>query len=163
MVAACHRRQLARLQLAIGTATGAQVHPWKCQRRREQAVEHRISEFRAAQQQLIRREPLAAICELSAKIVHEVRPPLSTMRMALDHLSQADLPETSSRRLALAQEKAGGLNRLLSKILNYATPSAGSRHWVDVNALGHRARSCHRERNRRGPKGPLFYRAGRER
>ncbi|MCB1924099.1 MAG: GAF domain-containing protein [Gammaproteobacteria bacterium] len=103
--------------------------------RLEQAVEHRTSELRAAQQRLIRRERLAAIGELSAKIVHEVRSPLSTMTMALDHLSQVDLPESSSRRLALAREDADRLNRLLGEILSYAAPSTGNRQWVDVNAL----------------------------
>ena len=101
----------------------------------ERAVEHRTSEWRAALQQLVRRERLAAIGELSAKIVHEVRSPLTTMTMALDHLSELDLPETSSRRLALAQEAAGRLNRLLGEVLSYGTPSAGSRQWVDVDTL----------------------------
>lgn len=103
--------------------------------RLEQAVELRTSELRAAQQRLIRGERLAAIGELSAKIVHEVRSPLSTMTMALDHLSQVALPESSSRRLALAREEATRLNRLLGEILSYATPSAGHRQWVDVSAL----------------------------
>lgn len=103
--------------------------------RLEKAVEDRTSELRAAQQQLVRRERLAAIGELSAKIVHEVRSPLSTMIMALDHLSQVDLPESSSRRLALAQEEASRLNRLLGEILSYATPSTGRRQWVEVSTL----------------------------
>ena len=80
-------------------------------------------------------ERLAAIGEFSAKIVHEVRSPLSTMMMALDHLHQLELPQTSKRRLTLAQEEAGRLNRLLGEILSYATPGAGRREWVDVNAL----------------------------
>ncbi|MCB1801213.1 MAG: GAF domain-containing protein [Gammaproteobacteria bacterium] len=101
----------------------------------EQAVEHRTSELRAAQQRLIRRERLAAIGELSSKIVHEVRSPLSTITMALDHLNQVDLPESFSRRLALAREDVARLNRLLGEILSYAAPGTGSREWVDVNAL----------------------------
>ena len=101
----------------------------------ELAIERRTSELRAAQQQLIQRERLAAIGEFSAKIVHEVRSPLSTMMMALDHLHQLELPQTSKRRLTLAQEEAGRLNRLLGEILSYATPGAGRREWVDVNAL----------------------------
>ena len=91
--------------------------------------------MRAAQQQLIQRERLAAIGEFSAKIVHEVRSPLSTMMMALDHLHQLELPQTSKRRLTLAQEEAGRLNRLLGEILSYATPGAGRRSgWMSTHS-----------------------------
>lgn len=103
--------------------------------RLEEMVERRTSELRATQQQLIRRERLAAIGELSAKIVHEVRSPLSTVTMVLDHLIDLDLAESSRRRLALAQEEAGRLNRLLGEILNYATPGAGRKEWIDVDAF----------------------------
>lgn len=66
---------------------------------------------------------LAAIGEFTASIVHEIRNPLSTIGMALDFFSQAELPESIMKRAEVATAESLRLQRLLSEILLYARPA----------------------------------------
>ncbi|MCB1791418.1 MAG: GAF domain-containing sensor histidine kinase [Gammaproteobacteria bacterium] len=101
----------------------------------EQEVERRTADLRNAQQQLIRRERLAAVGELAARIVHEVRSPLSTMTMALDHMHGLELPHGTRQRLSLACDEAERLRRLLAEILSFSTPGQGRKEAIDVDAF----------------------------
>jgi len=65
---------------------------------------------------------LAAIGELASGIVHELRTPLSTVAMALGHLSDQPQDERSRRRTDLALGEVERMRRLLDDILLYAKP-----------------------------------------
>ncbi|MGD1984702.1 MAG: ATP-binding protein [Chromatiaceae bacterium] len=72
---------------------------------------------------LIESQRLANIGQFTSGIVHEIRNPLSTISLALEHLAQLqELPPNSGRRVALATEEIGRLDRLLDDILIYAKP-----------------------------------------
>jgi len=66
---------------------------------------------------------LAAIGQFTSSIVHEIRTPLATIGMALEHLAGLDdLHEGSRRRALLALNESRRLGRLLENILLYAKP-----------------------------------------
>ncbi len=66
---------------------------------------------------------LAAIGQFTSNIVHEIRTPLTTIGMALEHLAElGDLHEGSRRRACLALHESRRLGRLLENILLYAKP-----------------------------------------
>lgn len=72
---------------------------------------------------LVEGSRLASIGQFASGIVHEIRTPLATIGMALEHLATLDsLPEGSRRRVHLACDESQRLGRLLEDILLYAKP-----------------------------------------
>ncbi len=90
--------------------------------RLEQEVASRTEELRVAQTKLVERERLAAIGEFAATIVHEVRNPLTTIMMGLNHAMGKLAATPSADRLALSISEADRLQQLLKEILLYAKP-----------------------------------------
>ena len=78
--------------------------------------------LRETMRKLVEQESLAAIGQFASGLVHEIRSPLSTISMALQRFEQLDLPQTEKRRLALAENEALRMERLMSEILLYARP-----------------------------------------
>ena len=79
---------------------------------------------------------LAHIGQFASGIVHEIRNPLATIGLALDHLAGVDgLPAAAQRRLSLAIGETGRLERLLTDILAYAKPSTLELTPVDIDRL----------------------------
>ncbi len=79
---------------------------------------------------------LAAIGQFTSGIVHEIRTPLATIGMALQHFAGlGDLSENSRRRALLALEESQRLGRILEDILMYAKPLALQRESVDLGEL----------------------------
>ncbi len=78
--------------------------------------------LRETMQKLVEQESLAAIGQFASGLVHEIRSPLSTISMALQRFEQLDLPQTEKKRLALAENEALRMERLMSEILLYARP-----------------------------------------
>jgi signal transduction histidine kinase len=65
---------------------------------------------------------LAAIGEFASGIAHELRSPLATVSMALDHFNQLELPANSAKRAELAAREATRMGHLLDEMLLYAKP-----------------------------------------
>lgn len=77
---------------------------------------------------------LASIGEFASGIAHEVRTPLSTVAMALDHLARQPLEKRAQQRLDLGIQEAARIRRLLEDILLYAKPLHHQPEPVDVTA-----------------------------
>ncbi|AFZ02176.1 GAF domain-containing sensor histidine kinase [Calothrix sp. PCC 6303] len=88
----------------------------------EAEVIRRTEELKVVQTKLIEQERLAAIGEFATGIVHEIRNPLTTMKMGLNYFNKQDLTETAKIRLSLALDEGARLERLLQEILLYAKP-----------------------------------------
>jgi len=80
--------------------------------------------LKEAQDKLVRRETLAAIGELSSSVVHEMRNPLSSVKMSLQ-LIQRQLKDTPklSEHVRIGLEQALRLERMLSELLQYGRPA----------------------------------------
>jgi PAS domain S-box-containing protein len=91
-----------------------------------------ISQRKAAEEALAR---LAEMGEFAAMMVHQIRNPLSTIRMALDHVAGQSLPASATKRLDLAQREADRLSRLLEDVLAYAGRRTASPTRLAVDAL----------------------------
>ncbi|MGB3574358.1 MAG: ATP-binding protein [Phormidesmis sp.] len=103
--------------------------------RLEDEVAKRTAELQVAQAQLIEQARLAAIGEFTSMIVHEIRNPLTTVRMGLNALQVLDLSERDRLRLTLALEEEHRLKQLLDEILQYAKPQVLETTTVNLNQL----------------------------
>jgi PAS domain S-box-containing protein len=91
-----------------------------------------ISQRKTAEAAIAR---LAEMGEFAAMMVHQIRNPLSTIRMALDYLGRQALADAARKRLDLAQRESDRLSRLLEDVLAYAGRRTSSRETVAVDAL----------------------------
>ncbi|MEL7330309.1 MAG: GAF domain-containing sensor histidine kinase [Cyanobacteria bacterium J06559_1] len=101
----------------------------------EEEVAKRTAELKAAQAQLIEKERLAAIGEFTSMIVHEIRNPLTTVRMGLLALQALELSKRDRMRLTLAMEEEHRLKELLNEILQYAKPQVLETTTFDLHQL----------------------------
>jgi signal transduction histidine kinase len=92
-------------------------------RTRTRELRRSYEELRAAQEELVKKEQLAVVGELAAVIAHEVRNPLAIIGNAVAGLrKQAISREDHDTLLAILDEEASRLNRLVGDLLRYARP-----------------------------------------
>ncbi|WP_088240496.1 GAF domain-containing sensor histidine kinase [Calothrix rhizosoleniae] len=96
-------------------------------------VQKRTKELQTAQAKLVEKERLAAIGEFSACIVHEIRNPLTTIKMGLNSFKKLDLSAVWKERLSLAFSESERLERLLTEILLYAKPQTLKLEEINLN------------------------------
>lgn len=95
-----------------------------------------FNELRDAQEQLLRKEQLATMGELSAVIAHEVRNPLAIIKNATSGLHRPTLRDSDRQvLLKILDEEADRLNRLVGDLLAYARPVTPQRQSVQVEEL----------------------------
>jgi len=78
--------------------------------------------LRDSEKALVKTASLAAIGEFSAKIVHDIRSPLSSINLALRSLAKSDLGAKDRERLDIAREQAGRLMNMADGVLSYGKP-----------------------------------------
>jgi signal transduction histidine kinase len=82
-------------------------------------------ELSLVQEELVRKEQLAAVGELAAVVAHEVRNPLAILKNAVSSLRRENLPEADRHTcLSVLDEEVERLNRLVRDLLAYARPVA---------------------------------------
>ena len=84
-----------------------------------------LEELATTQQELVRRERLAALGELSASIAHEVRNPLGAIAnsvSALIHLGTLERNSTAWGLLRIMGEEVSRLDHLINELLDFARP-----------------------------------------
>lgn len=91
--------------------------------RRTDELRKSYGELRVMQDELVRKEQLAAVGELSAVIAHEVRNPLAIIKNAVSSLRRPTLrPTDRGVLLGILDEEVDRLNRLVRDLLAYARP-----------------------------------------
>ncbi len=91
--------------------------------RRTDELRRSYGELRIMQDELVRKEQLAAVGELSAVIAHEVRNPLAIIKNAVSSLRRPTLrPTDRGVLLGILDEEVDRLNRLVRDLLAYARP-----------------------------------------
>jgi len=93
-------------------------------------------ELEVSTHQLIHAEKLAVIGKLVASIVHEMRNPLSAIKMNLRILEKkADLDEMGVTHLSIAKEQSERLERMLNELLEYSKPVKPQFATVNLKSL----------------------------
>jgi signal transduction histidine kinase len=104
--------------------------------RRTDELRRSYTELRVTQEELVRKEQLAAVGELSAVIAHEVRNPLAIIKNAVSSLRRPTLrPADRGVLLGILDEEVDRLNRLVRDLLAYARPVEPRGRFVELGAL----------------------------
>ena len=104
------------LMISVGTSLSRRIVRGA---RDLEVAAHRLQETRDA---LVARERLAAIGEMSAVVVHEVRNPVGVIFNALAALRRRPLEEPEVELVEIVQEEADHLRRMVTDLLDYAHP-----------------------------------------
>ncbi len=116
------------------------VHTASALRERTEELALRYDELRRVEEELVRKEQLAAVGELSAVIAHEVRNPLAVLRNAVAALRKKELGEDDrGMLLEVLDEETNRLNRLVRDLLVYARPVEPQSVGLDLRAVLDRA------------------------
>ncbi|MFL5321913.1 MAG: ATP-binding protein [Myxococcaceae bacterium] len=111
-------------ELRSAEAVGAQVALQIERARLFEDLEGSYRELTVAQQELVKRERLAALGELSAVVAHEVRNPLGVIFNSVASLRRSTpATEEAQMLLRIVNEEAERLNRMVSDLLDFARPS----------------------------------------
>ena len=87
-------------------------------------VQSDITEFKDLERKFYESQKLAAVGQLAAGIAHEVRNPLSSIKMSLQILEKRMQPSgNDSKRFKIAQREVDHLEKLVNDILVFAKPS----------------------------------------
>lgn len=104
--------------------------------RRTEEVRRSYLELHVTQEELVRKEQLAAVGELSAVIAHEVRNPLAIIKNAVSSLRRPVLrPTDRAVLLGILDEEVDRLSRLVRDLLAYARPVEPQGRPVELLAL----------------------------
>ncbi|MBS2028345.1 MAG: GAF domain-containing protein [Deltaproteobacteria bacterium] len=96
-----------------------------------------------AREELVKRERLAALGELSAVVAHEVRNPLGVVFNSLGSLRKAVRGNTDAEMLiGIVGEEADRLNRIVSDLLDFARPHEASLRLEPLEAVLESAREA---------------------
>ncbi|MDI9570867.1 MAG: PAS domain-containing protein [Pseudomonadota bacterium] len=107
--------------------------PFKGSADRYVMVRREITEFKELEKKYYESQKLAAIGQLSAGIAHEVRNPLSSIKMSLQILEKRLQPTGNDlKRFRIAQREVEHLEELVNDVLIYAKPEAPKRAPTDI-------------------------------
>jgi two-component system NtrC family sensor kinase len=142
---------LMTFRLRRRTAQTARLHAETVQRNKELAEIN--ARLHSAQQQLIQSEKLAAVGQLTAGIVHDVKNPLAVIKGLAEELSE-DQRENSSmtKQLGTIRESAARATRIVSDLLKFARQSTPE---MKKQNLAETLRSAHRLTNFLARKGKV--------
>ena len=114
-----------------------------------QAMTAKVAEMVA---QLERSRQLAAIGEFAAELSHEIRNPLTALKLNLQRIERSVRgerdPASAAGPLAISLREIDRLDRVVSGILNLGRPRAGTRLGVQLRAVAEQALAVIREQAR---------------
>lgn len=95
-----------------------------------------ITEFKELEKKFYESEKLAAIGQLSAGIAHEIRNPLSSIKMSLQILEKRLQPEGNDlKRFKIAQREVEHLETLVNDVLIFARPAEPKKRPCEVRRV----------------------------
>jgi two-component system NtrC family sensor kinase len=119
------------LQLRERTEEAERLYAETLQRNKELAEIN--AKLQAAQQQLIQSEKLAAIGQLTAGIVHDVKNPLTVIKGSAELLQdESQLSDEELSIVMLIRESSEKANRIVSDLLKFARQSAPEKNFQDL-------------------------------
>ncbi|MEA1935906.1 MAG: PAS domain S-box protein [Thermodesulfobacteriota bacterium] len=97
-------------------------------------VQRDITEFKNLEKKFYESQKLAAVGQLSAGIAHEVRNPLSSIKMSLQILEKRLKPSGNDlKRFKIAEKEVEHLEKLVRDILIFAKPGEPKKELDDIN------------------------------
>ncbi len=118
------------LYLAVGLVTGVLEDR---QRRTRDRLQAALEERERLERELVSRERLAAVGQLSAGLAHEIRNPLASIKGAADVLQDdGRTGGSAARMLAIIREETARLNDVLTRFLEFARPRPAEHVDLDV-------------------------------
>jgi signal transduction histidine kinase len=105
--------------------------------------------FQRQQREMLRAQQLAAVGQLAASIAHEVRNPLTAIKMLVEAALRADRPKpVTSDGLRIVHDEVLRLERTVQGLLDFARPQSPNRRPVDLRTMLGRAMDLTRARAR---------------
>lgn len=99
-------------------------------------VQRDITEFKNLEKKFYESQKLAAIGQLAAGIAHEVRNPLSSIKMSLQILEKRLSPTGNDlKRFKIAEKEVEHLEKIVSDLLIYAKPTEPEFRSMDLGQL----------------------------
>ena len=138
-VAASLTRPLARLAGQARRIAAGDLTPRLSARRGDEigvlaeTLDGMVASLREAQAARVQAERLATLGRISAGLAHEIRNPLSSIRMHVQVLGRQPGADSATSRLLLAE--IDRLDGILSELLTWARPSELRREAVDLGVL----------------------------
>ena len=119
------------LRLRERTAEGARLYSESVQRNRELAEAN--AKLQAARQQLVQSEKLAAVGQLTAGIVHDVKNPLAIIIGLAEEISEhSPLDELSRKSLRTIRENGHRASKIVTDLLKFARKSTPEMNEQDM-------------------------------
>jgi len=113
------------------------------QQQAEQVVERmrQVSrDLQIARREVLQSERLAAVGELAAGVAHEIRNPLTSVKLLLQHaIRQASGPQLDEEKLRLILEEIGRMETTIQGLLDFSRPPKLNRVVHDLRQTLHRA------------------------
>lgn len=88
--------------------------------------------LRTSQEELVKKEKLATLGAVAAGIAHEIRNPLTSMKMAAEMLSSGELSDSDREALQMLLDEIERLRLTTGGLLDYARPAAPQAGQADV-------------------------------
>lgn len=97
------------------------------------AFRQMVESLRRSQEDLVKNERLAATGKLAATVAHEIRNPLTSLRMTLQMLAQKPADETSREAYAMLLVEIDRLALTVEELLTFARPRPPQREPTSLN------------------------------
>ena len=99
-------------------------------------LEKAYQTLKQRQEQLLRSEKMAALGQLSAGIAHEIRNPLTSVKIFIQSLEkEMDLDETQKEDFRIIKKEIERINEHISRFLGFARPEEPQFQQVDIRGL----------------------------
>ncbi len=102
----------------------------------EERVKKAAAELQQTQEQLIRSEKLATLGQLSAGIAHEIRNPLTSIKILIHSLVDEEAtPASKEKDLAIIESEIERVNKIIRQFLDFARPRPPALQKLDLHRL----------------------------
>ena len=102
----------------------------------EERVRKATEDLRKTQEQLIQSSRLSALGQLSAGVAHEIRNPLTSIRILIHSLMERLSPDDIRRDdIEVIENEIERINQIIKQFLDFARPSKPKMERVDINKL----------------------------
>ncbi|MGB9698659.1 MAG: ammonium transporter [Thermodesulfobacteriota bacterium] len=102
----------------------------------EERVKKAAAELQQTQEQLMRSEKLATLGQLSAGIAHEIRNPLTSIKILIHSLVDEEAtPASREKDLAVIESEIERVNKIIRQFLDFARPRPPALRKIDLHKL----------------------------